>query len=187
MLSNERPRYGCRVQTIVLVRVTRIVIEALLEVGVRGIIATGWGGLEADDLPHTILKIDRAPHDWLFPRVAAVVHHGGAGTTAAGLRAGRPTSVCPFFGDQPFWGARVHALGVGSRPIPQKKLTVSKLAEAIQEATRNPTLRNNAEALGEKIRQETGIANAISILEGSGSMVSRPSVSPPARRRPRPW
>src|SRR6516165_11038559 len=92
-------------------RVSRVVVAALQKAKVRGILATGWGGLTASDLPDTIHKIDDAPHDWLFPRVAAVVHHGGAGTTAAGLRAGRPTVIAAFFGDQPFWGRLNHKLG----------------------------------------------------------------------------
>ncbi|NEO00729.1 MAG: glycosyltransferase family 1 protein, partial [Moorea sp. SIO3I7] len=146
-------------------RLTEIVIEGLQQANVRGIIATGWGGLAVDDLPDSIFKIDSAPHDWLFPRMAAVVHHGGAGTTAAGLRAGRPTIICPFFVDQPFWGDRVHALGVGSKPIPQKTLTAEKLATAIREVTTNQTIRQNAEALGKQIRDEDGIANAIAIIE----------------------
>ena len=121
--------------------------------------------MNVDAWPDSILKIESAPHDWLFPRMAAVVHHGGAGTTAAGLRAGRPTVVCPFFGDQPFWGRCVHELCVGPEPIRQKKMTVENLAAAIREVTLDSTLRRNAEALGEKIRQEDGIATAIAIIE----------------------
>lgn len=102
-------------------RLGKIVIESLQKANLRGIIATGWGGLEANNLPNTIFKIDKAPHDWLFPHMAAVVHHGGAGTTAAGLRAGCSAVVCPFFGDQPFWGQHVYKLGAGSKPIHQKK------------------------------------------------------------------
>ena len=146
-------------------RLTDVVIEALQQANVRGIIATGWGGIDADKLPDSIFKIDDGPHDWLFPRVAAVVHHGGAGTTGAGLRAGRPTIICPFIGDQSFWGQRVHSLGVGCKPIPKKKLTVMKLADAIQEVIQNKTIRQNADALGEKIRDEDGIANAITTIE----------------------
>ena len=152
-------------------RLTRIVIEALKQKNKRGIIASGWGGLALGDLPDTIFKIDKAPHDWLFPRMAAVVHHGGAGTTAAGLRAGCPTIICSFFGDQPFWGRRVRALGVGSEPIQQKKLTVEKLSAAIREVAMNQAIRQNAEALGEKIRNEDGIANAIAIFERIGRNV----------------
>jgi sterol 3beta-glucosyltransferase len=146
-------------------RLTRIIIEALKQTKMRGIIASGWGGLTPDELPDTIVEIEKAPHDWLFPRVAAVVHHGGAGTTAAGLRAGCPTIICPFFGDQPFWGRRIYELGVGSKPIPQKKLTVEKLCAAIREVTENQNIYQKAKALGEKIRNEDGIASAIGIIE----------------------
>ena len=146
-------------------RMANIVIDALQKAKVRGIIATGWGGLNVSNLPETIFKIDKAPHGWLFPRVSAVVHHGGAGTTAAGLRAGKPTIVCPFLIDQPYWGERVHALGVGSKPIPQKKLTAEKLAKAILEVTTNQVIRQNAENLGQKLRQEDGIRNAIAIIK----------------------
>ncbi len=154
-------------------RLARIVVDALLQAGVRGIIASGWGGIQVGDLPETIFKIDQAPHDWLFPRVAAVVHHGGAGTTAAGLRAGRPTVICTFIADQPFWGDRVHKLGVGSQPIPQKKLTAAKLAAAIHEVTTDPAIKRNAEALGAKIRGEDGIANAIRVIESIGVPAER--------------
>ena len=154
-------------------RMADLVIEALQIANVRGIIATGWGGLDAKNLPETIFKIDKAPHAWLFPRMLAVVHHGGAGTTAAGLRAGRPTVVCPFLIDQPYWGERVYSLGVGSKPIPQKKLTAEKLAKAIQEVTTNQVIRQNAEMLGNNIRNEDGIANAITIIENIANLDKR--------------
>jgi sterol 3beta-glucosyltransferase len=134
----------------------------------RGILATGWGGLEPKDLPETIFRIDHVPHDWLFPRMAGVVHHGGAGTTAAGLRYGKPTIICPFFGDQPFWGERVYALGVGTKPIPHKKLTADKLAEAITEIVQNSSTRRNAEDLSKKIRAEDGVGNAVRFIEKFG-------------------
>ncbi len=146
-------------------RLTQLIIEGLQQAGVRGILATGWGGLSATSLPDTIFKIEQAPHDWLFPRMAAVVHHGGAGTTAAGLRAGRPTLICPFFGDQPFWGKRVHALGVGCAPIPQKQLTAEKLATALRELITTPSYQHNAEILGEQLRQEDGVAQAVRFIE----------------------
>ncbi len=146
-------------------RMAKIVVDALQKAKVRGIIATGGGGMEASNLTETIFKIDRVPHTWLFPRVSAVIHHGGAGTTAAGLRAGIPTIVCPFIVDQPYWGERIYALGVGSKPIPQKKLTAKKLAEAIREVTTNQIIQQNAANLCQKIREEDGIAKAIAIIE----------------------
>lgn len=146
-------------------RTTRIVLEAVQRAGVRAILATGWGGLTASDVPPTVHLLKSAPHDWLFERVSAVVHHGGAGTTAAGLRAGRPTVICPFFGDQPFWGRRIHALGVGPSPIPQKELTPEKLAAALIQATTDAEMRQRAEALGREIRSEDGVGRAVDVLE----------------------
>ena len=146
-------------------RLAKVVIDALQTTHQRGILATGWGGLQTGDLPKTVFQLDQAPHDWLFPKVSAVIHHGGAGTTAAGLRAGRPTLICPFFGDQPFWGKQIYTLGVGPKPIPQKQLTTSKLAKAMHDLVSNQTMRHNAETLGEKIRTEEGVGNAIAILE----------------------
>lgn len=149
-------------------RLAGIVVEALSRSGTRGVLATGWGGLRAaTDMPGHVFVIDQAPHEALFPRMAAVVHHGGAGTTAAGLRAGRLSIVVPFFGDQPFWGARIAALGAGPAPIPAKKLTAAALAEAIREATDNPEMRRAAETLGEKIRAENGVAEAVRLIEAS--------------------
>jgi sterol 3beta-glucosyltransferase len=150
-------------------RLTKIVIEALLQTNLLGILASGWGGLETADLPPSILQIEGAPHDWLFPHMSAVVHHGGAGTTAAGLHAGRTTVVCPFMGDQPFWGSRVHALGAGPQPIPQKKLTAGGLSAAIQTAVTNDQLRETADALGKKIRAENGVAMAVALIEEIGA------------------
>jgi sterol 3beta-glucosyltransferase len=148
-------------------RTTRAVLDAVRQADVRAVLATGWGGLTDADLPAGVLRIRSAPHDWLFPRCAAVVHHGGAGTTAAGLRAGRPTVICPFFGDQPFWGRRAHALGVGPAPIPQRRLTADRLADALAEVTRDPEMRRRAEALGKRIRAENGVERAVEAIEQS--------------------
>ncbi|MCA9914004.1 MAG: glycosyltransferase family 1 protein, partial [Anaerolineae bacterium] len=117
--------------------VAEIGLEALRRSGQRGILASGWGGLGTADLPDTVYGLKSAPHSWLFPRMRAVVHHGGAGTTAAGLRAGVPSILVPFFGDQPFWGRRVAQLGVGTQPVPRKKLTAENLAQAITLAAKD--------------------------------------------------
>lgn len=148
-------------------RLTRIVLDALAESQQRGLLATGWGGLVKEDLPATVFAIEAAPHDWLFEHVSAVVHHGGAGTTAAGLRAGRPTVICPFMGDQHFWGRRVWELGVGPQPIPQKRLSVSALTGAIRLAAGDDTMRQRAAALGAKLRAEDGVARAVEWLQDS--------------------
>ena len=144
--------------------VTDIVVQAIEKAGVRAILATGWGGLEVDQLPDSIHAITAAPHDWLFPLMAAVVHHGGAGTTGAGLRAGRPTIVCPFIADQPFWGRCVFTQGVGPEPIPYKKLTSEKLAAAITTVMTDQAMRDRAATMGAAIRAEDGIANALEII-----------------------
>lgn len=142
-----------------------LVLDAIRQSDVRAILATGWGGLSALDLPETVYMLESAPHGWLFPRCSAVVHHGGAGTTGAGLKAGQPTIICPFFGDQPFWGKQVHQLGVGPRPIPQKHLSAEGLALSIQEAISDDRMRQRARSLGEKIRSEDGVAQAIRLVE----------------------
>jgi UDP:flavonoid glycosyltransferase YjiC (YdhE family) len=144
----------------------RLVLEALARAGQRAVILSGWSGLQPADLPNSAIAVDSIPFSWLFPRCAAVVHHGGAGTTAAGLRAGVPSVVIPFFADQPFWGRRVAELGVGPAPIPRKKLTVEKLARAIETAVGDPGMRRRAADLGAKIRAENGIAGAVAIVAG---------------------
>jgi UDP:flavonoid glycosyltransferase YjiC (YdhE family) len=145
--------------------VTRVVVDALRMAGLRAVLLGGWANLGGDALPETILKIDYAPHEWLFPRCAAVAHHGGAGTTAAGLRAGRPSVIVPFFADQPWWGQRVHALGVGPAPVPRKGLTAARLAAALQQAATDAGMRERAAALGEHIRAEDGVGQAVEVIE----------------------
>ncbi|MGX1307799.1 sterol 3beta-glucosyltransferase [Amorphus suaedae] len=146
-------------------RLAALVVEALRERGLRGILATGWGGLKGHDLPASILQVDHAPHGWLLPRVAAVVHHGGAGTTAAALRAGRPSVVVPFFADQPFWADRVHALGAGPKPIPARRLRARTLATALGQATADSAMMARAAEIGRRIRAEDGVANAVALIE----------------------
>lgn len=142
-----------------------LALRALRNTGQRGVLSSGWGGLKAEDLPQTVIMVGSVPHHWLFPRMAAVVHHGGAGTTAAGLRAGVPSIVTPFFGDQPFWGRRVEALGVGPKPIPRSQLNSDRLAEAIRVAVNDNEMKRKAAALGECIRAEDGIARAVALIE----------------------
>jgi sterol 3beta-glucosyltransferase len=144
-----------------------LILAALAQAGQRGIILSGWGGLAASDLPASVFPLESAPFTWLFPRMAAVAHHGGAGTTAQGLRAGVPSVVIPFFGDQPFWGARVHALGAGPAPIPRKKLNVARLAAAIEQAVRDQGMRSRAATIGAKIRAEDGVGRAAQLIGSS--------------------
>lgn len=144
---------------------TALVLEAVRQSGVRAVLLAGWGRLGAQRLPEGVFALESVPHSWLYPRCAAVVHHGGAGTTAAALRAGVPAVVVPFHGDQPFWARRVHAAGVGPAPIPRRRLTARALAAALREATGEPRLATRAAALGTEIRAENGVARAVEALE----------------------
>lgn len=144
---------------------TRLVLEAVKRTGNRAVLLSGWAGIGVDSMPDNVFLLDYAPHTWLFPRMAAVVHHGGAGTTAAGLRAGIPSVIVPMIADQPFWGRRIYELGAGTTPIPHNKLTVEKLAEAIRSATHNSLMRQRAAELGAKIASEDGLKNALETFE----------------------
>jgi UDP:flavonoid glycosyltransferase YjiC (YdhE family) len=143
---------------------TELIVQALARAGQRAVLLSGWGGLQKENLPDSILMLDSVPHSWLFPRMSAVVHHGGASTTAAGLKAGVPSVIIPFMGDQPFWGQRVADLGAGPRPIPRKKLTVDNLAAAIREAVTDETMRRRAAILGQQIQKEDGIEAAVAVI-----------------------
>ena len=139
---------------------TNLIFEAVRKTGQRALVSKGWGGLGGDELdkPDGVFMLGNCPHDWLFQKVSCVVHHGGAGTTAAGIATGRPTVVVPFFGDQPFWGAMVARAGAGPLPIPFKELTAEKLANAILECLKPETLER-AKEMGESIRVEDGCAS----------------------------
>jgi sterol 3beta-glucosyltransferase len=151
--------------------VADLVFRALERSGQRGVVSAGWGGMKTLELPGTVHMVGSIPHNWLFPKMAAVVHHGGVGTTAAGLRAGVPAVVTPFFGDQLFWGQRVHELGVGPRPIPRRRLSVDLLAEAMHSAVSNSGMRDRSAQLGERIRNEDGLGRAVEILAQMDSAI----------------
>jgi sterol 3beta-glucosyltransferase len=144
---------------------TKMLLHALSLTGQRAVLASGWSGLGNQMLPDNVFRIEAIPHDWLFPQMAAVVHHGGCGTTAAGLRAGVPTVTIPFFADQPFWAQRAFELGMGPRPIPRTRLTAEKLAVAIQAAVADKPMRTSSESIGKQIRAENGVSNAVEVFE----------------------
>jgi UDP:flavonoid glycosyltransferase YjiC (YdhE family) len=146
-------------------QVAEIVVKALTMTKQRGVLLTGWAGLNHNALPDHVFQIDAVPHDWLFPRMAAIVHHGGAGTTAAGLRSGAPSISVPFFADQPFWARRVFELGVGPKPIPQKQLTAERLAEAIRMAVTDTAMRARAAEVGKRIQAEDGVRRAVEAVQ----------------------
>ncbi|GAA0145580.1 glycosyltransferase [Lithospermum erythrorhizon] len=142
-------------------KMTEIIVEALKITGQRGIINKGWGGLgELAEPKDFVYLLDNCPHDWLFPRCAAVVHHGGAGTTASGLKAACPTTVVPFFGDQPFWGERVHERGVGPAPIPVNEFSLEKLVAAI-EFMLEPEVKERASEMAKAMENEDGVKGAV--------------------------
>ncbi|KAI7411516.1 UDP-Glycosyltransferase/glycogen phosphorylase [Hortaea werneckii] len=138
-------------------KMTKLIFDAVRKSGQRALVSKGWGGVGGDDLgkPDEIFMLGNVPHDWLFKHVSCVVHHGGAGTTSAGLTAGRPTLVVPFFGDQPFWGSMVARAGAGPEPIPSKKLTSDNLAEGIVICLQ-PQMQQQAHVLADKMSEEDG-------------------------------
>jgi len=139
---------------------TSTIFDGLARAGVRGLVSRGWARLGTASAPAHVHLVDDVPHDWLFPRCAAVCHHGGAGTTAAGLRSGLPTIVVPFFGDQHFWGRIVAEAGAGPEPVPVQELTAESLADAIAFALR-PDVRASALVLGERVRAQAGVEETV--------------------------
>lgn len=150
-------------------RLRGVVLEAVRRSGRRAVLATGWGGLGDGhgQVDEQIFVLKQAPHDWLFPRVELAVHHGGAGTTAAAARAGVPSVVMPYFGDQPFWARRLEQLGTAPPYLARRTMTAEPLAAAIA-AARAPAMIARAAALGARIRAEDGIGNAVAQLEAWG-------------------
>ncbi|GHC68611.1 glycosyltransferase [Limoniibacter endophyticus] len=142
---------------------TGLVIEGLRRAGKRGLLATGGGALEQARASHSLHVIAGAPHDHLFPLMHATLHHGGAGTTGAALRAGKPTVICPFFGDQAFWARRVQELGVGPKPLDRRKMTADDLATAFL-ACDEPAMRAQASALGDALQAENGAGTAAAFI-----------------------
>jgi sterol 3beta-glucosyltransferase len=145
-------------------RIAEIVIESIRQAGQRAIVLTGWEGWKGRASSDDFLFLESAPHDWLLPRCKAIIHHGGAGTTAAGLRAGIPNIVIPFGGDQLFWGERVHAIGAGPRPVRVRALTAARLTSALA-AIEDDALCARVRLVGQKVRREDGVGNAIRVVE----------------------
>ncbi|MFF2160045.1 glycosyltransferase [Streptomyces sp. NPDC058175] len=143
----------------------RIAAQALRRAGLRGVVQSGWAGLSVVD--DDVITVDEIPHSWLMPRTAAVVHHAGAGTTAAGLRAGVPAVPVPVMTDQPWWAARLVQLGVSAQALPCTELTAARLADALTRTTQDPALSQNAAAAAVRLAQEDGagvVARAVAAL-----------------------
>ena len=150
-------------------RLLETILDAVKLTGIRAIISKGWSELTAIEDLENVYMIDDCPHEWLFQHVSAVVHHGGAGTCAAGLLCGKPTTVIPFFGDQTFWGERVQSAGAGPAPIPYKRLTAQNLAEAIKFCL-SPSVTQAAEEISKGMREENGTESAVGSFHRSLSM-----------------
>jgi sterol 3beta-glucosyltransferase len=147
-------------------RNTEILATAMALWGGRAVVARGWGGIDPKRLPGSVFPLlERAPHDKLFPLMRAVVHHGGAGTTAAGLTAGKPSLAVPQTVDQPFWASRIHALGCGPAPVPLRTMTPEKLAAALRDLSTNLGFAEKAATLGVALRAEDGTGNAVREIE----------------------
>ncbi|KAF2963190.1 hypothetical protein GQX73_g10384 [Xylaria multiplex] len=140
-------------------RMSAMILEAIRITGVRALISRGWSNLGGEETKN-VMYLGDCPHEWLFQHVAAVIHHGGAGTTACGLLNGQPTTIVPFFGDQLFWGERVAASGAGPKPIPQQSLTVDNLAEAIRLCLK-PETREAAQRIAANMKAESGVKTAV--------------------------
>jgi UDP:flavonoid glycosyltransferase YjiC (YdhE family) len=140
-------------------RLSELVAAAVQRAGVRAVVQAGWADLSGCGTG--VLAIGDVPHCWLFPRTAAVVHHAGAGTTAAGLRAGVPAVPIPVMADQPFWASRLYELGVAPRPVPFRDLTAELLGDAITACLSEPTHRRRASELARGIAAEDGTASLL--------------------------
>lgn len=156
-------------------RRTQRIVQALLDQQQRVVLATGWGGLTAVAKTPDVHSLDNVTHDGLLPRTAAVIHHGGSGTTHTGLRAGKPTLIIPFLGDQPFWGHRVHANGAGPAPIPARRITERRssdrwLESVIDQLVHDEAIVSTAHQLGQKLSAEQGTAAAVKIITGSSAL-----------------
>lgn len=144
--------------------IQRTVVEASERIGRRFLVQRGWQQMEPNEGSDRILVVDSLPHGWLFPRMAAVVHHGGAGTSGAGLRAGVPSVLVPHFADQFFWADRLHKLGVSPTPLPIEDFSGRNLAATVSTALERVTLRERAAAIGGAVRAEDGVRRAVQAI-----------------------
>lgn len=147
-------------------RVAEQVVAGVRRSGVRALIGTGWSGVDLDGLLTSadaglIAPVGETPHDWLFARVAGAVHHGGAGTTVSAARSGIPQWVVPHLGDQPYWGRRVAAIGIGPDPVPQHRLDAEHVRTAVRRMTTDTAMRDAAARVGHRVRAERGVARAV--------------------------
>ena len=147
-------------------RIDEIIRDALKRSKQRAVILSGWGSVHRTSTSD-VLYLDAVPHDWLLPHCKMLIHHGGAGTTSAGLRAGIPQVVVPFMADQPFWGKRIHAIGVGSHPLRVKNISTDQLMQAMVESEAQAVCEQ-ARLVSQFVRKDAGVLLAIDIIEKVG-------------------
>ncbi len=141
------------------------IISALTATGQRAVFCSGWGDIGQSDLPASIYQLKEIPHDWLLPKVVAAIHHAGAGTTAATLRAGIPSIAIPFFADQPVWSKRLEQLGVSAGTHPRLELESDPLAASIRTLLEDDSFHKRAQQIKAQIEAEDGVAKAVSVIE----------------------
>ena len=146
-------------------RLTDQILTALQANQLRGVLLSGWGGLKPQQLPKEVLLVDKVPHNWLFPRMAGVVHHAGAGTTHAGLWAGVPSLGLPFFGDQAFWAQRMFGMGAGPKPILQTQMSQASLNAAFQALSEQPRFAQRAAEIAQRMRSEGGVSESVALTK----------------------
>lgn len=153
------------------VAMTKSIVKGVEKAGVYAIIAKGWSARGEDasksehiEMSDACYSVDKVPHSWLFPKIQAALHHGGAGTTGASLRAGLPTLIKPWFGDQYFWGLRVTKLGVG---LKLGSLRSDDIAAALKKATTDRIMIEKASRIGERISSESGVDTALNVINSS--------------------
>jgi sterol 3beta-glucosyltransferase len=163
-----------------------VVLRAVASVGARAVLGSGWGGLARGSLPSSVFAVDEAPHDWLFPRMAAIVHHGGAGTTGAAIRAGKPSVVTPFIADQFAWARLLNARGLAPAPLPHRTVIADALAAEIKTVLHDGAMRERAKTIGATVRAENGLVRAVDAIEratgGQSGLRSRRIANGPATR-----
>ena len=145
--------------------ITSLMIDAVKQAGIRAIIQSNWDDLEVVETPPEIYRVTREPHERIFPHCAAVVHHGGAGTTQSALLAGRPSVVVAHASDQPFWGSVLHRAGAAPKPLLRRSVTPETLARAIRTACNSPEMASNAAAIGKRMTSEDGVGRAVELIE----------------------
>lgn len=144
---------------------TEMTLQSINALGRRAVIQHGWSGLAKLKLPASVYIADFVPHDWLFPRAACIVHHGGAGTAASVFRSGTPSVFVPHTFDHPLWAELAVGLGCAGPFIPFSELSTERLTTSLRETLDNPAYREAAASIGEKVRAEQGLRRARQLIE----------------------